>query len=472
MIPKQKGKTYRFLNLLALAGLVVFPVGTAVGVTCPASPSDNQLNRTCDPSQTTVDPEVISDINAELAEKQKQIDALQQQADAYKKQISQTEGQVKSLQAELGGIDNQIALTELDIKTKETQIDSLNLEIRSLQLTIDQKTTDINGKKSVLADTIRELDASARTTTLTLVMQNGSLSDFYSQAQAQAQISTSLQDSIDTINAARKELQGKQDELVKINDQTKLAMAQLSVQKASALDQRDYKAEMLSKTRGSEQQYQQLLQEATDEADAVNSAISQLHTSLQEMLNGGTKNQADEPSPSGYSWPLASSNGTHLINAYFHDPTYQINGGIHQGIDMDSDQGDPVYAAADGQVLLYVPPVDCSTSKRNLSQLGIQHGGKIMTLYLHMSKFTVKQFDHVTRGTLIGYVGGNPGTAGSGTCTGGSHYSTGAHLHFQINANADLMNGLRGTPTKPLLYMPCCNLPNPNLPWTPNPVND
>ncbi len=412
--------------------------------TCPANPSTGFLGGECPtPASSAVntDPDPIAAINAQIAEKQKEIDDIKQQADVYQQEIDQTKGTISSLEGEVNAIDNQIALTNLDIQTKQAQIDSLTLEIRSLQLSIDQKTTDINARKDVLASTIRQLDASTRTTTLELVMKYDNFNEFYSQAQAQAEMSKSLQDAISSIQRSRQELQTKQDELNKAQVDVKQAKTQLEDQKSTSEEQKGYKDDILSQTKKSSAQYQQLLSGSQNEADQVNSIISSLQTSLLSKLSGG-QTTIDLPSPSGFIWPVPGRQ----INATFLDPSYNLGGRRHYGIDIEADQGTPVKATADGLVTGVRGPVVGGAP----SVVQIQHGGGFVTYFLHMHQIFVAEGQNIKQGDIIGYSGGQCGTAGAGTC---GVYTTGAHLHYEMH-NCQIEKALSNCAVNPLNYLP------------------
>ena len=83
---------------------------------------------------------------------------------------------------------------------------------------------------------------------------------------------------------------------------------------------------------------------------------------------------------------------------------------IHRGIDLRGAKGDPVYAMADGVVVIAEPMY----YEGNF--VVIDHGQRFFTYYMHLDQIKVKEGDRVTAGTLIGRVG----TTG---------LSTAAHLH-------------------------------------------
>ena len=97
----------------------------------------------------------------------------------------------------------------------------------------------------------------------------------------------------------------------------------------------------------------------------------------------------------------------------------QGNGG-HQWVDIATAKGTPVYAMADGKVIV-------SSTELGWGQvISIEHninGKKVVSDYAHLSKIQAKKGDFVTAGQKIGEV----------WSTGNS---TGNHLHFQIDLEA------------------------------------
>lgn len=108
--------------------------------------------------------------------------------------------------------------------------------------------------------------------------------------------------------------------------------------------------------------------------------------------------------------------------------THPIHGTrrMHEGIDLATGYGKPVFAADDGVVV----------SAGNRGGYGqtiiLNHGGGLSTLYAHQSRFAVRSGQRVTRGQVIGYEG----------ATGAVN---GVHLHFEVRVN--------GQPRNPMDYL-------------------
>lgn len=87
----------------------------------------------------------------------------------------------------------------------------------------------------------------------------------------------------------------------------------------------------------------------------------------------------------------------------------------HQGVDLDVEYGDPIYAAFDGIVRVALP-------SRYTGGYGnvvvLRHANGLETFYGHLTHYTVQADDLVKAGEIIGYCGS----------TG---RSTGPHLHFE-----------------------------------------
>lgn len=100
---------------------------------------------------------------------------------------------------------------------------------------------------------------------------------------------------------------------------------------------------------------------------------------------------------------------------------------FHKGTDFAASQGTPIYAADAGTVVI----AGYSNSAGNW--VVISHGGGLTTKYMHMAQLPfVSAGQSVSKGQNIGVVG----TTG---------YSTGPHLHFQVEVD--------GTAVDPMYYL-------------------
>lgn len=139
--------------------------------------------------------------------------------------------------------------------------------------------------------------------------------------------------------------------------------------------------------------------------------------------SAGQKNRtahipAIQPVPEKYLRTMASGYGVRR------DPVYGTMK-FHEGMDFSAPVGTPVYATADGTVVV------SSWQSAYGNMVEINHGYNYTTRYAHMSKLIARQGQSVKRGDLIGLVG-NTGK------------STGPHLHYEVR--------YRGAPQNPVNY--------------------
>lgn len=107
---------------------------------------------------------------------------------------------------------------------------------------------------------------------------------------------------------------------------------------------------------------------------------------------------------------------------------------FHTGIDLAVPLGTPVFAAADGVVVLARPMTDTAGALVGYGNYVIvQHDAGLKTLYGHLLAIGVKEGDLVKRGQLIGLVGS----------TGNS---TGPHTHFEVRID--------NSPVDPMQMLP------------------
>ncbi|MGA8153524.1 MAG: M23 family metallopeptidase [Terriglobales bacterium] len=94
---------------------------------------------------------------------------------------------------------------------------------------------------------------------------------------------------------------------------------------------------------------------------------------------------------------------------------------VHQGLDYGAPQGTPVAALNRGKVLLARPLFfegNCVV---------LDHGQGLLTIYMHLSKFAVKEGEQVARGQEI-------------ALSGGTGRATGPHLHVAVRWQGIYLN--------------------------------
>lgn len=198
------------------------------------------------------------------------------------------------------------------------------------------------------------------------------------------------------------------------------------VSKLSSYD-RDMLTAFQNTVKAVEEKEAKRLQEEQAAAAAAAAAAAKKNNSGSSSSNGSSSSR---PASSGN---VVSGSGyfTHPCPGMTYQSSYfgevrSFDSRPHKGNDYAAPTGTPTYAAAAGTVIT----AGWSNSAGNW--VVISHGNGLVTKYMHHSSICVSAGQRVAKGQQIGYVGS----------TG---YSTGAHLHFQVELN--------GTPVNPNNYM-------------------
>ena len=137
---------------------------------------------------------------AKAAEIQKQIDGLNAQNANYSTQVSQLALQAGSIQAAITALQNQQAQIQ-------TQIDASNAKIADLNAKIAVDDQQIKDQSQALVTTLQNIYYDSQSnSTLNILMNSNSISDYVDAQARQDGIQSNLQKSIDNINSLKKQL--------------------------------------------------------------------------------------------------------------------------------------------------------------------------------------------------------------------------------------------------------------------------
>ncbi|MCF6094668.1 M23 family metallopeptidase [Microaerobacter geothermalis] len=161
----------------------------------------------------------------------------------------------------------------------------------------------------------------------------------------------------------------------------------------------------------------QLLTEAKTGLAELKEALPERENGLKSLLEEVTdKNNLLASTPS--IWPTVGRVTSRF--GYRRDPfTYRTS--FHSGIDIANNYNTPVYATADGKVII------TETRGGSGKYIEIYHGRGISTTYSHLNKYLVKPGDKVKKGQLIALMG-NTGR------------STGPHLDYGVKEYGKYVN--------------------------------
>ena len=374
----------------------------------------------------------IEELNLKIQNQKKQIDNLKARQKEYQAQIEAKKKDQINLNNQLSIIENRISKAELDLEAALLEIDKTNLEIKKTEIDSANLDKKMEEQKTHISNILRLVYKQDQTSTLEMLLLNGSLADFLSQIKYLEDTNAEIGSSVKELKLQKEQLERNKQTLENKNKDLVDLKTKLEEKKSSLAYEQENKNYILEKTKSSEKEFQNLLAKAKREQDQAQAEINNAEQLIREKMSQKDKDRLNSGSSIIY-WPVKKS----YITSTFHDPDYPYRTliGEHSGVDIRAAQGSTLMAAADG----YVAKVKFDGSK-NYAYIMIIHNDGLATVYGHISAAYVSVDDYVTHGQVIGRTGGTPGTAGSGS------FVTGPHLHFEVRKN--------GLPVNPLNYLP------------------
>lgn len=357
-----------------------------------------------------------------LDDKQLELRSLQKQIEEQEAALKKIRGQSATLDNQVQLLDKQIEAAHLSLNAIEAEVITIRLERSALNKELVDLEEDALNQKLILQKAIRKSYVDRQEGLLEMLVSSDSLAGFMTRLEYLDRVQHHISVSLKTLTELKQSLAVKK---VVLEDKDKrldeIRSAKL-IEEQSLQIQHQAKDGILKDLKLSESEYQQKLNEAKVEQEAVSNEITSL------LRSSGQKITSDDLS---LIWPIPYR----TITAGFRDPDYKRRFGlIHNAIDIAAPQGTPIKAPANGLITKVRQGVGSG-----LSYLVITHDNGLATVYLHLSGFAVAKGAYVAQGQVIGYTGGTPGTQGAGWLT------TGPHLHFEVWQNAQ--------PKNPLAYL-------------------
>lgn len=368
----------------------------------------------------------IEELRAELRAKKGQLESLEKRINEFKGNVQLKKKEARTLEGQISIIEDNIQELELSIDKTVAEIDKTGTEIEEVSAEITEREQEMARQKTILAEYIRQLYNVEQQSSVTVFLKYQTFSDMVTEASTFEELQSRGQETLDRIQALHKELTEKRRDLTDFKETLEALRRQQEQQQKTLAIQQQSKQRILDLTHAQEREFTALLQQSQQAHKQAEAEISQLDRLIREELE--KQGFGKLPSVGTFNWPIAAIFG---VSCEFHCDNYPYAYliGPHSGIDIPTYVGTPIKAAADG----YVARLHEATGP-GYSYILLLHGENVSTVYGHVSGFgDIREGQVVTRGTVIGYTGGAPGSGGAGL-------SSGPHLHFEVRKNNVAIN--------------------------------
>jgi murein DD-endopeptidase MepM/ murein hydrolase activator NlpD len=359
-------------------------------------------------------------VDGRISALESKIQAAREREGVLTSQIEEVTAKIDALQNDVDAASTRLDQLESVLALHQRKLDRLN-ELYALQ-TRKLVFLQRQHKEAVarLNKRIVEIYTSEGTSSLSVVLESGSISDMLDQLEFMKTIGRQDEKIATEVNTAKLQMQETRNSTRKtrreVAETTRTVAARTAEQRA-VRDRLAWSQRELATARRDKRDTLANVQEDKEHALAHMAELQAQSASLAAKIRSAQSTSVvttGPPSASGFIWPvhgvLTSGFGWRW-------------GRMHEGIDLAVPNGTPVVSSAAGTVIV----AGWMGGYGNL--VVVDHGGGISTAYGHNTSVTVGVGQQVAQGQLIAY-------------SGNTGHSTGPHVHFEVRVNGGAVDPL------------------------------
>ncbi|MDR0648684.1 MAG: peptidoglycan DD-metalloendopeptidase family protein [Synergistaceae bacterium] len=369
-------------------------------------------------------PQNLGDLESQIKAQEQRYKKMQDQIKESNQKLKAANKKEDKVMKDITNLSAEISKTEQLRTIAVLKRNKIANKIAEILAQIDETSGSIEGVKQLLRSRVVAMYKYGGITEFNLLLSASGVQDALSTSYMLSKIAEQDKALIDDLAIKKATLDKAREELVKQKAELDLRDKELQKRKSSIEKTTKERNKLLQQVRKDkalfQAQQEELLKASKDLQQKVNQLLAAKKKMQQQNRGGAT--------PLYYkggrlAWPLRGAI-TSPYGSRIH-PIFKTRT-THTGIDIDGNKGDPVRAAADGEILY-------TGWLRGYGQVVIiDHGGNLTTVYAHLSAIDTTENAKVKAGDVVGKVG-STGTA------------TGNHLHFEVRVN--------GSTTDPLTYL-------------------
>lgn len=351
-------------------------------------------------------------VRAETA--QERLNKAQKQQAEIQQKLNSNKAKKNAEQKNKNAIDSEVSVIQAEIDRLDAQIEEINdrIEQKDAELAAAHEKSSIQYES--YKNRVKLIVEKGPITYLEVILNSSSLEDFFTRMDVVEQIAAydkTLLDELKAIEAQietlKKEIEEERANVMAIMEQSLAKKRELAAKQAAS-------QKILDDLARNEKEITQELKKAIEAENQARSEIARLVSGDGSRYVGGK-----------FIWP---SRNSYTITSPYSMRVHPTLGVYkqHTGIDIGASYGTDVLAAASGTVII------SGWNNAWGNYIVINHGGGVTTLYAHNSSLLVSKGQSVYTGQVIAKVGS----------TG---YSTGPHIHFEVQVN--------GSPVNPMSYL-------------------
>lgn len=370
------------------------------------------------------------EIEENIKKKQEEIDKANKEKKKLQSSLTNVKKVVEGLKDTKADLEAYVTELDKNLATVEQKIEELRTLISEKEDEILQTTEDLEDAQEkeatqyqAMKDRIQFLYEQGDSYYLELLLSAESFGDFVNKKEYINQMSKYDTDMLEEYVKNRELIEVCKAELEVEEQLLEEAKGLVEEEQANLETLITSKEQEINKYAGDISDKQKAIAEYEADIATQNATIQALEAALAaERKKLLEENGAERITYDGgmFKWPAPSYTRISDDYGWRIHPTLGIKQ-FHNGIDLAAPGGSPILAAYDGEVIAAA----YNSSMGNY--IMINHGGGLITIYMHASKLYVTEGTMVVRGEKIAAVG----TTGR---------STGNHLHFGVRKDGEYVS--------------------------------
>ncbi|MBR5381526.1 MAG: peptidoglycan DD-metalloendopeptidase family protein, partial [Oscillospiraceae bacterium] len=349
--------------------------------------------------------------------------SIRNEISGYQAQINELEMQGKKTLAQKELYDEQCSLLTEQIQLTEEQIAAYEELVAVAKQEYDDAVAAEEAQYELMCERIRAMEERGTISYMEIVFEASSFADLLGRIDFIDEVMQSDEDVIIGWQKLQQEKLDRQSELAAVIEETEAVKAELEVQKGELEAKRAEAEALMAEIQANQEEYERLVAEREKDAAELKNQIAKAEAEYAEQIRkpreaaaaaaaaaaARNRNNGSGQSTSGggssaagisLAWPTSS----HKITSGFGRRSASATNGVgstnHMGIDIGGVGYDSRVSAAAGGI------VTVATNSRSAGNyVAVSHGNGVVTLYMHLSSYSVSVGDRVSQGDKLGITG-------------------------------------------------------------------
>jgi len=367
------------------------------------------------------------DYGQKIIEENQRLKKIEQQIKSVKDEIDNLQKKEIGYLETLHKIEKLLLDTEKELRTIERDLELAQKEIKQGEDELIHEKHILKERTVVLENRLRDIYKHRLTNYLEILLNSESFSDFLTRFRYLKNILSLDAEIVNDIRQQIKKIENKKISLENREEILSLLKEEVEKEKENIEFSIKARKSIIDKIDSQKEVYLESLKELEQSSQEIKNIIERIYQQQEEDSKMASQKEAPTVTLKPKKGILALPIQGKLISEYGRQKNTDFNTyTFNSGIDISAPLGQVVHAAGSGEVIY-------TGSIKGYGQIIIiDHGGRVTTLYAHLSRILIDIGDKVKKGQPIGQVGDSGGVSST-------------RLHFEVR--------VEGKPTDPMNWL-------------------